>query len=169
MGRILVIEDNAAMATWLVQSLQEMVKAQITLALNALQARIALRTGPFDLILSDLIVAGQSQYDALEVLELLGNTQPSSPVIILSKLDPQVLRARLSRSAPALSARLEQIQVRGCLVKPFSHSQLRQLLHPFTRDVAHAAPPSPLSPPSALLPSSPTPSSSPHDPARSGG
>lgn len=147
MGRILVIEDNAAMATWLVQNLQEVVKAQITLACNALQARIALRTGPFDLILSDLIVADHARLDVLEVLELLSRTQPSSPVIILSKLDPHALKARLTRSAPALCSHLEQIQIRGCLVKPFSRRELHQLLQRFMgHTVGHAAP---------ILPSSP--------------
>ena len=123
--RVLVVDDDEAMATMLVDLLQTSGHS-CAAAGSALEAADRPEDGGFTLIVSDVQM---QPYDGLDLLEMLIARQISTPVILMSAFaGPDVERRALANGA------------RAFLVKPFDPASLVDLVDSIEPGQARAHP-----------------------------
>jgi len=107
--RILVVEDDAALASFLKKGLEAEHYA-VDVAPDGEEARCAVSESDYDLIMLDLNLP---KLDGLEVLRALRRKQRSLPVLVVTG------RSRIEDRVLALDGGADD-----CLIKPFSFSEL---------------------------------------------
>jgi len=107
--RILVVEDDTALASFLKKGLEAEHYA-VDVAPDGEEARCAVSESDYDLILLDLNLP---KLDGLEVLRALRRKQRSLPVLVVTG------RSRIEDRVLALDGGADD-----CLIKPFSFSEL---------------------------------------------
>src|SRR5271169_3312444 len=123
--RILVVEDDAPLASFLKKGLEAEHYA-VDIAPDGKEARYAACESDYDLLILDLNLP---KIDGLSVLRVIRPKKPSLPVLVLTA------RSRIEDRVQSLDAGADD-----CLIKPFSYTELsariRALLrrHPFTSE-----------------------------------
>jgi len=107
--RILVVEDDIALASFLKKGLEAEHYA-VDIAPDGEEARCAVRESDYDLLMLDLNLP---KLDGLEVLRAVRRKQPSLPVLVATG------RSKIEDRVQALDAGADD-----CLIKPFSFSEL---------------------------------------------
>ena len=109
MEKILIVDDEKSVRT-LLQRILEENRYQCRTASGAAEARDLMAAQPFDLLLSDIHMPGES---GLDLIAYVKKTYPETAVIIVSVVsDPKEVKEIL------------EIDVYGYLVKPFESSQV---------------------------------------------
>jgi DNA-binding response OmpR family regulator len=109
-SRVLVVEDDAALAQLLQQQLQTK-SHDVSVVHDGAAAQQAIMDGRFDLVILDLNLP---KLDGLSLLRQVRPTQPRLPVLVLTA------RHRVEDRALALDAGADD-----CMIKPFSFIELQ--------------------------------------------
>jgi len=133
---VLVVDDDDFVRSMLLRQLSTLGLSQVHGAGSGAEARQLLAQKSFDAVITDLQMPGE---DGLQLLRSVSENQPDAAVILISGVDPRLLRAADD------VARLRGIHVLGSLVKPVSTIDLRTLLESVggpapARPAPHAAP-----------------------------
>jgi DNA-binding response OmpR family regulator len=107
--RILVVEDDAPLASFLKKGLEAEHYA-VDIAPDGEEARYAACESDYDLLILDLNLP---KFDGLSVLRVIRPEKPSIPVLVLTG------RSRIEDRVQSLDAGADD-----CLVKPFSYTEL---------------------------------------------
>jgi putative two-component system response regulator len=107
--RLLIVEDETAMRRTIVRMLAS-VNYELVDVASVEAARTAMDAGPFDLVLCDVRMAGESGMTLVEELHASG---ASTPVLIVSGIDD-----------PEVAHKAALLGASGWLVKPFSVNEL---------------------------------------------
>jgi EAL domain-containing protein (putative c-di-GMP-specific phosphodiesterase class I)/ActR/RegA family two-component response regulator len=136
---VLVVDDDDFVRSTLLRQLATLGIARSAGAASGAQARQLLAQATYDVVITDLQMPGE---DGLQLLRSVAENQPNAAVILISGVDPRLLRAADD------VARLRGIHVLGSLTKPVSTIDLRTLLDA----VGNTATPAPGAAPIALMP-----------------
>jgi DNA-binding NtrC family response regulator len=123
MKRILLIDDEAALAEIVKLNLELSGDYSVEIASSGEEGLRLLATEPFDLVITDFKLPGVT---GVEVLERLKEEQPELPVVLFSVYydDPQAVPAR----ARALAD--------GLVGKPIDHEAMERLVRNLLEDSA---------------------------------
>lgn len=121
MLKILVIEDDADFAAWMADELHQEFQADILIAYTYTQARAALTSTAYDIIVLDLLLDDRS---GLELSEALKEHQPSARLVLATKIHMGQLLRRQGTISQRLADQVKSLEADAYLVKPFSSQQL---------------------------------------------
>lgn len=114
--RILIVDDEATLAFFLKQSLQEARPFyQVEVAASGEEALAELTYNRYDLLVSDLKMAGITGFTLIERARSL---QPGLKVILITAFGSQEVKDQA-----------QKLKVNGYLTKPFLVAQLQQLIN----------------------------------------
>lgn len=116
---VLVVDDDDFVRSTLLRQLATLGVARSAGAASGEQARALLAQATYDIVITDLQMPGE---DGLQLLRSVAENQPQAAVILISGVDPRLLRAADD------VARLRGIHVLGSLTKPVSTIDLRTLI-----------------------------------------
>jgi EAL domain-containing protein (putative c-di-GMP-specific phosphodiesterase class I)/FixJ family two-component response regulator len=130
LSALLVDDDDFVRATVAQQLRGVGVDRVVDVADGHLALRAVQHQGPFDLIVSDLLLPG---LDGIELLRDLAVHQPQCAVVLISALDETVLRSA------AVLARQRGLRALGALRKPIRQEALQRLVVSLSRTPEAAA------------------------------
>lgn len=122
MARILLVEDSPDVSL----SVREILKAaghSVTEAVNGVDALAALKSGPFDLVVSDIWMP---EMDGISLLKKLRSSGNNIPVVVISGGAPN---APLTYTAPLASTFGANVVV----YKPFDNAELLKAVNSVLR------------------------------------
>jgi EAL domain-containing protein (putative c-di-GMP-specific phosphodiesterase class I)/ActR/RegA family two-component response regulator len=127
---VLVVDDDPFMREITAELLRQLGIADIRLAGDGAEALAAMdRSGPFDMVLCDLDMAGM---DGIQLLRHLSERDFDGAVTVISGAGADVL------ATAADLARLHGLRLAGALTKPISTTELSAALDTFPLSAPHA-------------------------------
>jgi CheY-like chemotaxis protein len=115
MNNILIIDDNSDLLEMLSTVIETQLKnCNILTARNGLEAIVTIDSMPIALILTDLDMPVMDGYG---VVKHRNKICPQVPVFVMS-----------GSLAPEVRERLSELQVSGCVEKPFYFEQIREII-----------------------------------------
>jgi two-component system response regulator MprA len=112
-GRILVVEDDAPVASVLERGLQ-LAGYEVTVAPDGAEARVRWSAGGFDVVVLDVMLPGVSGVELCRTMRDAGDTTPV--VLLTAREDDELRRAGLAAGASAY------------VTKPFVYAELMTLI-----------------------------------------
>lgn len=128
MKKFLIIEDNCALRVVLAQYLHETFSAEVVVAGNYLQVRAAARSGPFDVVVQDLVMDGASAGEIVTELRGVPGNE-CTPIVLMSAFHPDELAKSPHPSSRVLLEEVKSIGARAYLVKPFQLALLKEAIN----------------------------------------